>query len=1669
MAITSKNRRTVSIVQTGRTFWRLVIMSTLCLALFLVCFGGVAEASRIRVYIEPVEARDAGAQWRMRNVTSGGSWSAWLNSGDHRNVRGDRTYEIEFKDISAGSPCSRPANVTFDGWWVGTRTLTQVAGPDAGTYTCVSHTITSSAGAGGSIAPFGAVAVADGGDQTFTITPDGGYRVLDVTVDGASVGVVTSYPFTGVIGDHTIHADFESTPTYTISVTANAGGSFSPPSPITVSEGDNQSITITADSGYHIQDVAVDGSSVGAISPVSFTNVTANHTVTITFEANASYTITATAGANGSISPEGSVTVLEGEEPTFSIAANLGYEISDVTVDGVSQGAISTYTFPPVTADGHTISATFSVSVAPPASCLDVADSPLSTQLRAAPANIMFVLDDSGSMDWEMMVDEADGTYHYSNNEYVYVFDMSDNVYTSYDTLDSTTKAHWKPQCSTYNKVYYNPKVTYQPWPLKSDATPTAARSNPNNASPTLDLTAEYYSISNSIVIDERDAEFTEVGSWSEGVDQLWEAYPEPDNGQHYRVTTGTCTTQTATWTPSLTAGDYEVRAWWRDDSGYSTAAPFTINHSGGSTTVTKDQTNYDSQWNSLGNFHFDGISGDVTLSCDPGDSSKEVCADAVEFVPADAVISIKNAHYFTWHDANTNDAVDSGEVYLINIDSDDSEIEYWQWDGNGTSVTESGTSFTRIMSPPTAIIPKNEDWTNRTYQQELQNFANWFSYYRRRELTTKAAVANVIDEMQGVQVGFLSIHDRLKQTVLKVKIQEGATLEDNTSTLLTSMYANYNSNSGTPLRNALDNVGEYYHQNDGRTGGLGSSPYASAADGGECQQAFAIAMTDGFYNGSSPGVGNQDNGLGDPYEDNYSDTLADVAMKYYKNDLSSGLDDLVPTNFYDQATYQHMVTYGVSFGVTGNLNPDDYDLFHSNPAQRVYPTWPNPSNGDQQKIDDLWHASVNGRGSFLSASDPQELIDSLLGVLQNIESRVVSDASVSINGEELHAGTTMFQSSYSADGWTGDVKAYGVDQVTGEVLRDTYVWSAAEQLDGIDWDTGREIATYTGTAGIPFRWANLDNSPIVRHPTLGLIGQQDALNNDPTVLDYIRGDHSLEAHGDPGGSFRDRISELGDIIHSAPLYEDGVLYVGGNDGMLHAFDATTGLQLFAYVPNLVFPQLIDLVDTSYTHKFYADLTPFAKRISSSLSMLVGGLGKGGRGYYALDITNPASNTESNAASWVKWEFPRFDTDGADINDLGYSYSKAFIVRSNDASVDSGTSTEGWVVIFGNGYNSTTGNAVLFILKASDGSVVKKLDVGVGGCNGLSTPVLIDVDNDHKVDYVYAGDLQGNMWKFDLTDSSKNNWEVAYKDGATPKPLFQAKDANGNPQAITTKPDVMRHCEKHGYLVVFGTGKYLGTTDFSNNGTHTIYGIWDYGDDSDDREYLGSFDRSSTPQLSNQPDTVKLLAQSEVDWREVSGHNLRTLSDNEPDWGTISDNVDTHADSNQNQSESEHPNPGIDPADTETTEVHAGWYFDLPLNQGGPRHERVIGDLMIRDGNLIVTSFAPADSACSAGGSSVIHELNPCSGSRLDKPHLDINGDGTIDDNDLINIGTPEDPVWVAPSGLERQGKLYPPVILRMPGGREEMKYFSTTTGTIEMVKEKAERRGLYYWRAFQD
>ena len=422
-----------------------------------------------------------------------------------------------------------------------------------------------------------------------------------------------------------------------------------------------------------------------------------------------------------------------------------------------------------------------------------------------------------------------------------------------------------------------------------------------------------------------------------------------------------------------------------------------------------------------------------------------------------------------------------------------------------------------------------------------------------------------------------------------------------------------------------------------------------------------------------------------------------------------------------------------------------------------------------------------------------------------------------------------------------------------------------------------------------------------------------------------------------------------------------------------------------------------------------------------------------------------AAETLANAQGTILWEFTE-----ADDADLGFTFSQPSIVKSHDTTAGG---TGRWVVAFGNGYNSTladgassaTGNAVLFIRDAATGAHIAKLDTGVGNAqrpagvawdNGLSTPTFVDIDADRIVDYAYAGDLYGNMWKFDLRSADPANWKVAYG-SATKRPLFTAVDASGNRQPITVRPEVTRGPKGAGMVVLFGTGKYLEPGDLLSlpERPQSFYGIID-------RNTGTGIDRSRGARGSHAADD-----RQRAHLRSArSGRPHKPLGDPPPIKARITSE-----------------NPVGD----------SGWYMDLVSPVEGYQNEKQVSTPIVRNGNVIFTTIIPETNPCSGGGRSWIMELSVLSGRRLDVAPFDINNDGKFDDKDLIPVTDANgDTVYIPPSALASEDGMG---ILQSPGvvdgesesGPVQYKYSPGSSGSIQRITENpgAGTTGRQSWR----
>ena len=642
-------------------------------------------------------------------------------------------------------------------------------------------------------------------------------------------------------------------------------------------------------------------------------------------------------------------------------------------------------------------------------------------------------------------------------------------------------------------------------------------------------------------------------------------------------------------------------------------------------------------------------------------------------------------------------------------------------------------------------------------------------------------------------------------------------------------------------------------------------------------------------------------------------------------------------------------------------------------------------TDGDQTEIGELRPRN------FYVASDATKMVESLKTAFANIAKEVSSTtAALSTNSTKLETDTVVFQSMLDSANWSGDLLAKAV--TSNGTVSETPTWKAAQKLDALSnvqisdrvilTSTPPTADTTTGalvsTAGRSFFWDQLDvtqktalRATASGTPTTETVGQNR--------LAFIRGDRSLERTDEaPNNPFRQRGSRLGDIANSDPQYiykpnfgysqlpesagftsaiksayttfrslssyqnRPPLVVVGANDGMLHGFDASLGSaggrELFAYVPNDLIDELHELTDPTYAHRYYVDGTP---RIGDALvdgqwkTLVVGSSGAGGRSIFALDVSNPSSMTSSN----VLWEFTHAE--------MGYSLGRPSLVPLYNGKF-------GVVVTSGYDRPTDTTAGYVWILDASDGSVIKRFDLPNSG--DLGAPLAVDLDNDRVADRVYVADTLGKVWRLDISGTTADKWDApnALKSGSNITPLFLAKDSSGVAQPITAPLDAA-YTKDREIMLVFGTGSFYQTTDNeipTSPQVQSFYGIIDSGTQIDGRS---------------------ALLEQEI-LKEVTGTTLNGRA--------VSENT--------------------------MTDTHDGWYLDLlwKISKGGPgaQGERVISQAQLGGNRVTFSTLIPSSDPCDAGGTSWIMSLDLATGSRLVYSYFDYNGDGSIDESDYITL-----------------------------------------------------------------
>lgn len=774
---------------------------------------------------------------------------------------------------------------------------------------------------------------------------------------------------------------------------------------------------------------------------------------------------------------------------------------------------------------------------------------------------------------------------------------------------------------------------------------------------------------------------------------------------------------------------------------------------------------------------------------------------------------------------------------------------------------------------------------------------------------------------------------------------------------------------------------------------------------------------------------------------------LDDMALYAWQIDLrrsgvNGALNDVTGTSFDDTAnssefSQQNLNTYTVGFTLDIDMLRDAADYGKGGTG-----------NGDFDGDGDV-DSDDAANDHYYSAANRAELTQAFQDAIDQISTENQSVAEPTTSSDLLSASVRIFQTRFTNNRWTGELISYSLVENTsgGYDLVEDWVAPAAFPAN---W---QERVIDTGiNGGVPLKWSKLTTAQktdwfggtqtehkqrlnYIRGKTAAQIGLSnyrtrdslmgDVVNSSPLYVGPPAADEF--SHTDLEGSYASFVS----TYNSSGSVRDEMLYIGANDGLLHGFDIT-GTEKMAFAPSKVMPNLTELSQTDYGHLFYVDGAPKAANVYAEFisgtkqwkTVLVGGLRRGGQGIYALDITDPArfvdgsgSADSARAATTLLWEFSDDETLGnastsdkyTGDKDFGFSYSQPQIMRLNDGE---------FYVVLGSGYNSTnldghastTGDAVLYLLNVATGAIVKKITTAYGMAedpaggslgNGLATVSGYDAgvassgvvsgEPDGKIDYIYAGDLFGNLWKFDLSSVDPQDWGyVAEKNvddslnpDRNPRKLFTAKDSNQNTQPITVQIAVHK-LDSGQIMLYFGTGKLLEQLDTQavNVAPQTFYGIADTNEQIVGRSAL-------LEQL--------ILHQEYVDF---SGNSKEVR----------------------------------DTTSFKRTETDDGWFIDLkkPITNSDPlsyqeEGEQVVVGARVLDNYLyFITNFSDQDACLPPDKKNFLMVLSVRSGAALEGLVIDTNEDGVIDDNDNATFS---DGTNAAVSGRTGFGSQLPVII----------------------------------------
>uniref|UniRef100_A0A831UAH5 Pilus assembly protein PilY n=1 Tax=Geobacter metallireducens TaxID=28232 RepID=A0A831UAH5_GEOME len=745
---------------------------------------------------------------------------------------------------------------------------------------------------------------------------------------------------------------------------------------------------------------------------------------------------------------------------------------------------------------------------------------------------------------------------------------------------------------------------------------------------------------------------------------------------------------------------------------------------------------------------------------------------------------------------------------------------------------------------------------------------------------TARSVISDVVKNVSGVRFGLFKLNT--SQGGRKVK-----DCGELTPATVDAAVDGINAETWTPLGEALSEIWQYFRGGDSLYND--SVTYVSPIEEW-CQKNYVIMVTDGeptydgCYRGPFAGYGCIDG-------EDAATHLADVAEYMNNNDASQ------------KVTVQNVSTYTIGLTLDSAL------------LRRT--------------------AEEVGGGKYFTTTSGISLGTAVQNALADIASKVAAGSSVAVNTSFLNSSSRLYRGKFKSPDWIGYLEAFRLDAATGAIVGypDSPDWEAGSRLNA------RSSSRAIYTAGVDGRYRRFEYSTSNANTLAGAGFMNFSSAKAADLIGYIRGD--LHGNTTPAG-YRKRGSKLGDIISSSPVvcappngsYTDTaykqfkqdhknrqeLVLVGANDGMLHAFNADNGDEVWAFIPNFLLNKLKFLRNDPYAHTSYvngaitvADAYIQSKNVDGTTAgstqwrtIAVCGLRDGGKGFFALDVTDPSNPIPL-------WELTA--ASSATPNGLGYSFATPLILKVRDEEAAGGFR---WVAALANGYEGPTSRkaASLIIADLASGEVVSEIVVDStafsgSSPNGLASPAAIDRDMDGFADTLYAGDLNGNMWRFDVSSAKKAQWKADC--------LFAA----GNTQPITAAPDVV---VRLGYqYVFFGTGKYLDEGDKATSLTQSFYGVKD---------------NNSTKNLTR---------------ADLVGQTITEVSDS----GTVYRTGTSLAVGSKK-----------------------GWYLDLP-GHGERVITEPAATGTSRSARIIFTTFTPSNDPCLPGGTSWLMQVNMETGGPL--------------------------------------------------------------------------------------